>query len=45
MCALLPAGRKFCKKTGLKKSDWPGEFGARTAAVFGQKRQKTGREK
>jgi hypothetical protein len=32
-------------KPAAEKSDWPGEFGGRTAAVFGQKRQKTGRKK
>jgi hypothetical protein len=29
----------------VEKSDWPEEFGGRTAAVFGHKRQKTGRKK
>jgi hypothetical protein len=32
-------------KPALERSDWPGEFGGRTATVFGQKRQKTGRNK
>jgi hypothetical protein len=31
-------------KLALEKSDWPGEFGGRTAAVFEKKRQKTGRK-
>jgi hypothetical protein len=32
-------------KPAVEKSDWPEEFGGCTAAVFGQKRQKTGRKK
>jgi hypothetical protein len=32
-------------KPGIEKSDYPEKFGGRTAAVFGQKRQKTGRKK
>jgi hypothetical protein len=32
-------------KSAAEKSDWPEEFGGRKAAVFGQKRQKTGRKK
>jgi hypothetical protein len=32
-------------KPAVEKSDWPEEFRGRMAAVFGQKRQKTGRQK
>jgi hypothetical protein len=31
-------------KPAVEKSDWPGEFGGRSSAVFRQKRQKTGRK-
>jgi hypothetical protein len=32
-------------KPAVEKSDWLEEFSSRTAAVLGQKRQKTGRKK
>jgi hypothetical protein len=42
--ASRPKIPKNISKPAVEKSYWPGEFGGRTAAVFGQKWQKSGRK-